>query len=282
MGSDQEAEPPGGPPRAQRAPYNWQQSRQRRQALDDDLTDEQRWERDRDRLLTMELGEGFDGPTWDLIAADTWSYLVRVLPGMIRNGKLANRRRQLIRRRSINRGELTAEIELSIPANLTEEEVEDLAHEVTFAAMKAFHSHLSNGRWDKSKDIAFRSWAVNTAAWKLDGPLRRLLRNRQWSIDPKRTRELTGDEFDRPESVIHVVDFERALSRFPNQVHATMIQLDVDGLTDEAIAKATQRTVKQVEYGLKRARSRLTRLYDRASHDEIDEGESPEADVQGA
>ena len=201
--------------------------------------------------------EGFDGPTWHEVEVDTWGYLIDVLPGMIRSGKLLARRYALLSKWRRRRGlsPLADEQQLSVPDDMTPEEADDLAGELALGAMRAFHRQLKQGRWDVRQDITFRSWVVNLCALRFGKPFHRWLEEREQRRNPRREAAPLDDEFDRPDWVIHVVEFERQLNRIDDVARRAVVRFDLDGLTDQQIADVTRKTIKQVEYALRKTRT---------------------------
>lgn len=205
----------------------------------------ERQQRDRDRLLLMQL-EGYDGPTWrDLVRPDVWSYALGVLPKMIETGEIFTIR--------VGLGLGPAD-DLALPAGgISVDDAEDLASEVAVGSIDHFHDQLKAGRWDITKDITFRTWFVNLCALRFPGPYRHWLRDRRklGELRPDLPEERDGES---PTSVIYVVEFERHLSRVPDQLTKTMIVMDSQGYTDAEIADATRKTIKAVEGRLRRVR----------------------------
>ncbi len=218
---------------------------------------EQRQERDRGRLLQMQL-EGYDGPTWRKeVQPDVWAYAVRVLPKKIQTGEIFAIRARL--------GAKCAD-DLALPADgICRDDAEDLASEVAAGAIGVFHDQLKANVWDVTKDMTFRSWFVNLCAHRFPGPYRKWLRERS------RRSPYTGmlkpdfeqlDTDPQPSSVIYVVEFDRHLGRVSDPVTKAMICLDIAGCSDVEIAEATRTTVKAVEGRLARVRRDARRLRD--------------------
>lgn len=220
----------------------------------DRLTREQRQERDRDRLLRMQL-EGYEGPTWsDEVLPDVWGYAYRVLPKKIETGEIFAMRTRL-------RGQPAND--LTLPhEGICRADAEDLASDVAAGAIRLFHDQLKAGVWDLSRDITFRSWFVNLCALRFAGPYRRWLRERNrypGAPDP----DVGVDTESEPSSVIYVVEFERYLDRVSDPITKAMICLDIAGVSDADIAEATRVTVKAVEGRLARMRQDARRLRQR-------------------
>lgn len=219
------------------------------------LTPTQRQERDRHRLLRMQL-EGFDGPTWrHEVQSDVWEYAQRVLPALILSGEIFAIRARL--------GGPAFE-DLRVPAGgITRDDAEDLASEVTLRSIGVFHRQLREDAWDLGMDITFRTWFVNLCALRFPAPYRLWLRERNQyrliAIDPD-AEELHPDL--SPSSVIYVVEFERALDRIGDVTTKAMVCLDLAGYTDGEIAEATRTTVRAVEGRLAREREKSRRLRD--------------------
>lgn len=206
---------------------------------------DERQQRDRDRLLLMQL-EGFDGPTWrNVVRPDVWFYALRVLPKLIETGAIFARRVDLCRQPADD---------LALPVGgISVDDAEDLASEVASGSVKFFHDQLKAGQWDITKDITFRTWFVNLCVLRFPGPYRHWLRDRRklGELRPDLPDETGGES---PTSVIYVVEFERYLSRIPDQYTKAMIVMDSQGYTDAEIADATRKTIKAVEGRLGRAR----------------------------
>ena len=133
-------------------------------AKGDRLTVEQRQERDRERLLAMQL-EGYDGPTWrNQVQPDVWSYAVGVLPKKIQTGEIFSIRTRL--------GGIAASDLTLPPGGICLDDAEDLASEVASGAIPVFHDQLKADKWDVTKDITFRSWFVGLCAHRFPGPYR--------------------------------------------------------------------------------------------------------------
>lgn len=218
------------------------------------LSREQRQERDRHRLLTMQL-EGYDGPTWrNEVQPDVWAYAIRVLPKMIESGEIFNIRARL--------GAIPAD-DLTLSANgISREDAEDLASEVAIGAISVFHDQLKAGVWDLSKDMTFRSWFVGLCAHRIAGPYRKWLREqarRPGALDPD--VEVLDTE-PGPSSVIYVVEFKRYLGMVKDPITKTMITMDTAYYSDAEIADATRATVKTVEGRLAKARRDARRRRD--------------------
>lgn len=212
----------------------------------DALSVSERRQRDRDRLLLMQL-EGFDGPTWRLVQADTWGYLSDVLPGLIQSGKLL-----------AIRTSLTGADDLELPSDgIDRADAEDLAAELAPGAMAVFHKQLKAGRWDVRREITFNSWVVNLCALRFSRPYVRWLKDRQ-RLEPGEVPDAEAAKGHAPESVIYVVEFERYLGYVGEAVTKAMIRLDLDGFTDREIGEQTRRTIKSVEYRLAKSRKAAT------------------------
>lgn len=225
---------------------------------EESLTPEERQQRDRDRLLLMQL-EGFDGPTWwTAVRPDVWTYAGRVLPGLIERGEIFTIRVAL--------GAPAAD-DLRLPsAGMSRYDCEDLASEVALGAISVFHKQLRKGTWDLARDMTFRSWFVNLCALRFPAPYRLWLRERNrcvpGTLDPdaeERHSDLS------PSSVIYVVEFERSIGRVEDPVTKAMICLDLAGYTDKEIAHATRMTIKAVESRLARERAKSRKLRDQES-----------------
>ncbi len=221
----------------------------------DRLSYERRRERDRHRLLQMQL-EGFGGPTWrDEVQPDVWAYAVRILPKKIRTGEVFTIRARL--------GGVQAD-DLVLPnAGINQEDSEDLAAEVAMKAIPVFRDQLERGIWDITKDMSFRSWFVNLCVLRFPAPFRKWLRaqhqHRLVDVDPDVE---DTDVFLSPGSIIYVVEFDRYLHRVGDPVTMAMVELDADGFTDGEIAEATRTSIKTVEGRLKKVRRRSRDLRD--------------------
>lgn len=220
----------------------------------DGLTKPQRQERDRHRLMAMQL-EAFNGPTWhEKVQPDVWSYALRVLPKKIMTGEIFAMRVRLHQK--------PAE-DLALPAGgISLDDAEDLASEVALRSIGRFHAQLKANTWDLSKDITFRTWFVGLCALRFPGPYRKWLREqRSYTevFDPDVEELDTGPE---PSSVIYVVEFERYLDQMDDPVTRFMFAMDTVGFTDVEIADATRMTVKAVEGRLARERQKARRLRD--------------------
>lgn len=217
--------------------------------MDERLTHEDRQERDRERLLRMQL-EGFDGPTWwDEVRPDVWVYANTVLPGLITNGEIF-----MIR---VGLGAPAADDLRLPPAGISRYDAEDLAADVAIGAIAVFQRQLREDRWDLTRDMTFRSWFVNLCALRFPSHYRLWLRDRarlrSVDIDPD-TEEFQSEL--SPSSVIYVVEFERALDRVKDSLTKAMICFDLAGYTDKEIASATSTTLKTVERRLARERDK--------------------------
>ena len=219
----------------------------------DRLTREERQERDRDRLLRMQL-EGYDGPTWhDEVRPDVWAYAYRVLPKKIETGEIFAMRARLCGKPAND---------LSLPdEGICRADAEDLASDVAASAITPFQYQLKRGVWDVSRDITFRSWFINLCALRFAAPYRKWLRERDRCPGAPDPGE--HDTEPEPSSVIYVVEFERYLDRVSDPTTKAMICMDIAGCSDVDIAEVTRTTVKAVEGRLARMRQDARRLRDR-------------------
>lgn len=250
-----DATPPKSEP-AGRTPDGARPLQPRKLAIRDErLSHEERQQRDRERLLRMQL-EGFDGPTWwTEVRPDVWVYASTRLPGLIQKGEIFTIR--------VGLGAPAAD-DLRLPATgISVYDAEDLASDVALGAIAVFQRQLRADRWDLAREMTFRSWFVNLCALRFPAPyrlwLREQMRCRSGHIDPD--VEDAQPELS-PSSVIYVVEFERALRRVEDSLTKAMICFDLAGYTDKEIAKATSTTLKTVERRLAREREKSRKLRD--------------------
>jgi hypothetical protein len=210
-------------------------------------------DRDRDRLLQFQL-EGGDGPTWKVIRDDAWSYAVRVLQAMLRDGRAGAQHRRL------------GGFGTTFPsgAQISSNDADELAHDVASGAITLLQHQLRQGRWDPQLGTTIGSWFVNLCILRTPRVWRQ---RRRAQLASGRAYELnTATLADpgwhgRPEASVYELEFERYIDFIDDEGVQQMVRLDADGYTDRQIAELVTEaidrdiTTKVVEYQLAKART---------------------------